>query len=195
MLSVDSSLIFTMRSPRSSPSRVAGVFGIGRMIVRCPSRIEMTIPSPPNSPRVLICISSNTSGVSRSVCGSRVRSIPLTVVYSMSRSSTSSPSRFSWRNPKHLPEATRERPGAVHVHREVAALVVDLNRQGPRAFLVVHDDRSDRTLDRVEARQEHPLVVDALGLDVVLVDLEDGSVEHLKLSEVVGILVARRLSR
>jgi hypothetical protein len=57
MLSVDSLLILVMRSNRSRPARPAGVSGIGFITVSIWSRIEITMPSPPNAPEVWSVIS------------------------------------------------------------------------------------------------------------------------------------------
>ena len=42
-----------------SPARLAGVSSMGEMMVSAPSRMLMTMPSPPNEPRVLTFISWN----------------------------------------------------------------------------------------------------------------------------------------
>jgi hypothetical protein len=57
MLSVDSLLILTMRSRRLMPARPAGVSGMGFMTVSIWSRMEMTMPRPPNDPDVETFIS------------------------------------------------------------------------------------------------------------------------------------------
>ena len=57
MLTVDSPLICTMRSPFFTPARPAGVSGMGFMTVSCPSRIAMTMPRPPKAPEVDVVIS------------------------------------------------------------------------------------------------------------------------------------------
>ena len=129
MLSVDSSSILTMRSCFLRPARAAGVPGIGRITVSCPSRIEITMPRPPNSPRVLELHLRYASGVSSTECGSSVRSMPLTAAYSTSRSlMSSSCSQVLLQEPEDLLEAPGQRPRRVHVvDAELARLVVDLD--------------------------------------------------------------------
>ena len=85
MLSVDSRSIWTMRSKRLIPARLAGVDGIGRMTVRTPSRTEMTMPRPPKAPLVCMFISRYASGERNVECGSSVCSIPLQAAYSTSQ--------------------------------------------------------------------------------------------------------------
>ena len=83
MSRVRSLSILTILSPDFTPALCAGVPSIGEMTVSKSSLIVISMPSPPNSPRVLICISSNTSGVRSTVCGSSVRSMPFTAAYSI----------------------------------------------------------------------------------------------------------------
>jgi hypothetical protein len=58
MFIVDSSSICTIRSPAFTPALYAGVPSMGAMTVSMPSRTDITIPIPPNLPRVPIMNSS-----------------------------------------------------------------------------------------------------------------------------------------
>ncbi len=89
MLMVDCSSIREMTSLARMPERWAGVPFRTFMTVRLPSRIPMTKPSPPNSPRVCSRISLKCLGSRRTECGSRVWSMPLAAAYSTSP-------RFLW---------------------------------------------------------------------------------------------------
>jgi hypothetical protein len=106
MLMVDCSSIFWITSLGLIPARCAGVFLRTRTTVRFPSRIWMTKPSPPNSPRVWSFISLKYFGSSRTVCGSSVDSIPFTAAYSISFSSLCA-TRCSWTKPIASPSTVR----------------------------------------------------------------------------------------
>ena len=49
---------------------------MGETTVKTPSRMVISIPSPPNFPRVSTCVSRKSSGDIKEVWGSRVWSIP-----------------------------------------------------------------------------------------------------------------------
>ena len=51
-----------MKSPALIPALEAGVLSIGDITLTTPDSILTSIPSPPNSPLVSVCISSKTSG-------------------------------------------------------------------------------------------------------------------------------------
>ncbi len=89
MLTVDCSSILVMTSLARTPARCAGVPLRTFTTVRLPSRMAMTNPSPPNSPRVWSFISLKKRGSSRTEWGSSVESMPFTAAYSISR-------RFLW---------------------------------------------------------------------------------------------------
>ncbi len=55
------SSIFTIRSPALMPARDAGVSSIGEMTLMSPSSAPTSMPRPPNSPCVLLCMSLNAS--------------------------------------------------------------------------------------------------------------------------------------
>ena len=164
MLSVDSLLILTMRSSCLSPARPAGVSGIGFMTVSCWSRIEMTMPRPPNWPCVERFISLYASGESSTECGSSVWSMPLHAAYSTSRRSTSVPRRPSCRNAKTSRrwELTSQGPCTLST-RNFFSCGVDADL-APRGVVLVVDDDDLRhvLLDVVERREEHLLRLDAL---------------------------------
>ena len=61
---VDGGFLADFSNPIPVPA-AAGVPSMGEITVRKPSRLEMTIPKPPNSPRVDIFISRETLGSSR----------------------------------------------------------------------------------------------------------------------------------
>ena len=106
MLIVDCSSIFWMTSFAFTPARCAGVPFSTFTTVRFPSRIAMTKPSPPNSPRVWSFISLKNLGSSRTVCGSSVESMPFTAAYSISFRSLCA-TRCSWTNPIASPSTVR----------------------------------------------------------------------------------------
>ncbi len=56
MLSVGWPVILRMRSPARMPARAAGVSSIGETTFGTPSAMVSSMPSPPNSPRVSLCI-------------------------------------------------------------------------------------------------------------------------------------------
>jgi hypothetical protein len=93
-------------------------------------------------------------------------------------------------------EAVGERPRRVDVvDVELLALIVDLDRQRRRALRVVDEHGRDRALDRVEAAEQHVAVPDPVRVDVAVVHLGDGAVEHAELAEIVRLAVTRRLRR
>ncbi len=89
MLMVDCSSTREMTSLARIPERCAGVPFSTFMTVRFPSRMPMTKPRPPNSPRVCSRISLKCFGSSRTEWGSSVWSMPLAAAYSTSP-------RFLW---------------------------------------------------------------------------------------------------
>ena len=65
-------------SPARIPARAAGVSSTGETTTSDVASLGTTSsPSPPNSPEVSIFISLKTSGGMKTVCGSRVSSMPL----------------------------------------------------------------------------------------------------------------------
>ena len=53
---------WVMKSPASTPASIAGVSSIGVMTLTKPSSIVTSMPRPPNSPRVWVCIASKSRG-------------------------------------------------------------------------------------------------------------------------------------
>ncbi len=106
MLTVDCSPMRVMKSLDRTPARWAGVFLSTRTTVRLPSRMAMTKPSPPNSPRVCSFISLKYFGSSTTECGSSVERTPEAAAYSISRRSSWA-IRFSCTNPITSPSSNR----------------------------------------------------------------------------------------
>ena len=55
------SSILMMRSPARTPARAAGVSSMGAMTLTKPSRVPTSMPKPPNSPWVAVCMSRKAS--------------------------------------------------------------------------------------------------------------------------------------
>ena len=60
-----------MKSPALIPALDAGVSSIGEITFTTPDSILTSMPNPPNSPLVSVCISSNISGDMYDEYGSR----------------------------------------------------------------------------------------------------------------------------
>ena len=133
------------------------------------------MPRPPNSPRVLSCISRVL--VRREQDRVRVERAQHAVgggVLDLAQLDVFVLLQVLLQEAEDLLVAPGQRPRRVDVvDAELAPLIVDLHLERGVAVLVMDDDRRHRSLNRVEAREQHLAVVDALGLDVVLVDLGD----------------------
>ena len=84
---VETSPMRVMTSYERRPARVAGVLSSGFITVSLPSRTEITMPRPPNSPLVEVFMSAKASGLSNTECGSSVERAPFTAAYSTARMS------------------------------------------------------------------------------------------------------------
>jgi hypothetical protein len=73
---LESPSILTMRSPGMTPARAAGVSSMGATTTNCRSRTASSIPTPPKCPEVSSCMDLNSSGVMKTVWGSRDLSMP-----------------------------------------------------------------------------------------------------------------------
>ena len=196
MLRVDSPLIFAMRSYFLIPARPAGVPGIGFMTVSCWSRIEMTIPSPPNWPVVVRLISLYSSGDIRpAVRVERVEHPVAGGVFDVAQVDLGA-AQAVLQEGEDVAEARAHVPGALHVvDAELLLLRVDPHLHGGRSLVVDDDDLGALPLDRVQRRQEHLLRLHALRVDVAVADRLQHLVHDAELREVVGAGGVRRLER
>ena len=83
------SSIWIIKSPAKTPALYAGVSSMGEITLTKPSSIVISIPNPPNFPRVSIVISSHTSSFIYPECGSRPVSMP-SIAFSINSSSVTS---------------------------------------------------------------------------------------------------------
>jgi hypothetical protein len=87
---VSVSSILMIRSPALMPARNAGVSSIGATTRTAPSSGATSMPSPPNSPCVLVCRSLKASALRKAECGSSPVSMPEMASWISLRSSTGS---------------------------------------------------------------------------------------------------------
>ena len=166
-----------MTSLERTPARCAGVFLSTRTTVRLPSRMAMTKPSPPNSPRVCSFISLKYFGSSTTECGSSVERTPGGGgVLDLAQVLVGD--QVLLHEPHHLAQQQPGVPDGVDVlDLEVAGGVAD--RDGELVALGVPLDHhlGHGPLHRVERRHHHGLGIDAGRVDVGLVDVAEDEAE------------------
>jgi hypothetical protein len=192
IVTVDSSSTWTMRSPASMPAFAAGLPSITRMTVICVSRMPTSMPEAAEAAlgaglHGLEVVGPQQVGVrverAEHALDDRVLGGALLVLAQRGVAVTKRNTSRTW-----VPTAHSASTSPIWN----SCSAVPTRTRTRWAFLPATPDRldqdlRDRLLQALEARDGHPVRVDALGLDVVLGDVPQGPVEDPQVGGVVAL--------